>query len=396
MNDLEKKLKEQVMQEHAHTVALRRYFHKHPELSLHEENTAAKIEEELQSYGLSTKRIGKAGVYTEIHGELEGERTIVLRADIDALPIQEIRDVPYKSENTGVMHACGHDGHISALLSAAKILNENRNLFGGTVRITFQQAEEICQGAEMIIQAGCLEGADRTFGMHVAPELKTGTVSVMKGPNNASVDWFKITVNGVGAHVSTPEKGTDALYIASQIVVAVQAVATRCTNPMENVLIGIGKMQSGTAFNVVAEKAELEGTVRLFNPALRKTTEEKIRRIADNVAEMYGGTCDIEWVDFTPALINDPVSSRECEKVAKSLFSDENVITERTPSLQGDDFAQYINTVPGVYAFMGTGNPEKEDTCHPLHHTRFDIDEDALANMVLLHVCYAVEYLKGV
>ena len=229
----------------------------------------------------------------------------------------------------------------------------------------------------------------------MASEVPVGKVVLMPGPNNASVDWFRIRVHGLGAHVSTPQKGVDAAYIAAQIVVAAQALVTRLTSPMDNVLIGIGKISAGTAYNIVAQEAELEGTIRVLTPDLRRKTKAKLEALAKQTAELFGGSAELEWSDNTSALINDEAATLEAQKTAFSLFGTENVITRRLPALGGDDFAEYILRVPGVYAYIGSGNPEKPDTQVAHHNSRFDIDEDALTVATALHVCYTVEYLNG-
>ena len=233
-------------------VSIRREFHRHPELSLQEFRTAQRIEEELDKFGIPHTRVGETGVLGTLKGAKDNGKVLVLRADIDALPIEETHECAYRSENAGVMHACGHDAHAACLLGAAKILSENRDAFGGKVRLVFQPGEEIGKGAKPFVAAGVLEGAERVFGLHTAYDLEAGTVGLKPGINNAAVDHFRIRVHGRSTHVSTPHMGVDALYIASQIVVAVQGLVTRRTSPTEPVIIGIGKLNAGTTYNAVA------------------------------------------------------------------------------------------------------------------------------------------------
>ena len=235
-----KERQKQMEADKAHLAALRREFHRYPELGMQEFRTAQRIEEELDKLGIPRTRIGKTGVLGTIRGKGTGNRVVVLRADIDALPIFETTGAEYCSEVPGVMHACGHDAHITCLLGAAKLLAEQRESFGGEARLVFQPGEEIGKGAEDFVKAGVLENADRVFGLHVASELPIGTVGLKPGLNNAAVDQFKITVRGKSAHVSTPQLGVDALYIASQIVVAFQALVTRRTAAVEPVIIWCG------------------------------------------------------------------------------------------------------------------------------------------------------------
>ena len=395
MKPLETTLMEQVKKDHEYIVQLRRHFHKYPELPKEEFETADKIEEELHLLKIQTTRVDKTGVYAEIHGDLKGDKVIVLRADIDALPVKEEHVCEYQSTKDGVMHACGHDAHIAGLIGAARILVKNKDKFGGTVRLIFQHAEEIGHGGRVFVNQGYLDGADRTFGIHMGSNIPTGSVVVMKGPNNASVDWFKVHVHGKSAHVSTPERGVDALYIASQIVVSLQSVITRLTSPMDPVLIGIGKMNAGTAYNVVADSAELEGTLRAMTPEVRKKTKQEIEKVCTLTAQSYGGTAEIEWKDFTSPLMNDEVPSEEVQAVCKRIFKDGALITEREPSLAGDDFAEFILKVSGCYAYVGSGNTGIPETTVAHHNAHFDIDEDSLLTSVSLYTVYAVEYLNG-
>lgn len=250
-------------------VSIRREFHRHPELSLQEFRTAQRIEEELDRFGIPHTRVGETGVLGTLKGAKDNGKVLVLRADIDALPIEETHECVYRSENAGVMHACGHDAHAACLLGAAKILSENRDAFSGKVRLVFQPGEEIGKGAKPFVAAGVLEGAERVFGLHTAYDLEAGTVGLKPGINNAAVDHFRIRVHGRSTHVSTPHMGVDALYIASQIVVAVQGLVTRRTSPTEPVIIGIGKLNAGTTYNAVAAFAEMEGTTRTISQESR-------------------------------------------------------------------------------------------------------------------------------
>ena len=365
-------------------VALRRHFHSHPELSRHEFETAKRIEQELESFGLSCTRVGETGVYSEIHGDNPEGRTIVLRCDIDALPIEEQTGCEFRSQNKGVMHACGHDSHTASRLGAAKFLASHTDMFSGTVRLNFQQAEEIGYGARLFVDGGYLDGADRTFGIHVAPEIDAGKVSLTPGPNNASVDWFRITVKGKTAHISTPQKGVDALFVASQIVVASQSIPSRLFSPVDSLLIGIGKLDSGTAYNIVSDHAEMEGTIRAM-------TAETISK---SIAQSYGAEVSFEWKDFTSPLVNDEESSIEAKKVAARLLGSDNVITNRPISLGGDDFAEYIIKVPGVYGYVGSGS-SKPETRLPLHNEKVELDEDCMVVAASLHVAYAINFLNG-
>ena len=292
------------------------------------------------------------------------------------------------------MHACGHDDHTASLLLVAKILCRHRDKIKGKVKLCFQQAEEIGYGAMVFINSGLVTG-DRSFGVHLASNIPVEKISVTAGPNNASVDSFKITVKGRGAHVFTPEKGIDALYIASQIVVAAQDLVTRCTNPTDSVIIGIGKLESGTAYNVVAKDAVMEGTIRTMYPEIREKVKSDLEELVKSMAVIYGGEAEIQYKDFTSPMINPPIPAKEVEKVAVSLFGRDNVITDRPYSLGDDDFAEFILRVPGTYAYVGSGNSERPNTFVAHHDGLFDIDEDCLINSSLIEVAYTLDYLRG-
>ena len=307
-------LKEDCLRLRDELVALRREFHRDPELGLHEYHTAARIERELDKCDIPHERIGgKTAVVARLRGTGSGTGICVLRADIDALPIQETNDVPYRSETPGVMHACGHDAHTACLLGAAKVLGAHRADFGGEVRFLFQPAEEIGQGARPLVAAHVLDGADRVFGLHTASDLPSGTVGLRPGCNNAAVDHFTVRIHGRSAHVSTPQLGADALYIASELVVALQAAVTRMTSPIDPVLIGIGKLSAGTAYNAVAEYAELEGTTRTLLPETRAHVRASIEAAAEHISALFGGTAQVEWDDFAAPLLNDALACEEAQ-----------------------------------------------------------------------------------
>ena len=365
--------------EKAYLTALRRDFHQHPELGLQEFRTAGRIEEELDRVGIPHTRVGQTGVLGTLRGAAAGTGAVVLRADIDALPIQETAETDYRSQTPGVMHACGHDAHTACLLGAARLLSRHREDFGGEVRFVFQPAEEIGKGALDFVEAGVLRGADRVFGLHVAPELPVGTVGLKPGLNNAAVDHFRITVQGRSAHVATPQLGADALYIASHTVVALQALVTRLTSPVEPVIIGVGTLNAGTAYNAVAASAVLQGTTRTISQESRQRVREQIERTARNIADTYGGAVEVEWTGVTPPLINDPRACREAAAAAQAMGEDLRVITDRELSLCGDNFAEYLLHIPGAYAYLGSGNPALPNTEHSIHSADFDLDEDALA-----------------
>ena len=381
----------QLAQETPYLIALRREFHRHPELSLREYRTAQRIEEELDRFGIPHTRIGETGVLGVLRGAGAGNGVVVLRADIDALPIQEARSPEYASETPGVMHACGHDAHAACLLGAAKLLAEHRADFGGEIRLIFQPAEEVGQGAKPFVEAEVLEGARRVFGLHVASDLPAGSVGLKPGLNNAA---FRITVHGKSAHVSTPQLGVDALYIASQIVVALQGLVTRRTAAVEPVILGVGTLRAGTTYNALAEFAVLEGTTRTISQETRERVRAMVDQTAANIAAISGGTAEVVWTDFAAPLINDPAVCREAAAVAERLFGPGRVITDRPLSLSGDNFAEFQLHVPGTYAYLGTGNPALPATMSAGHSVTFDVDEATLPLGAGLYAEYALSALS--
>ena len=388
-------VKPYVLAEKAYLTDLRRHFHAHPEVSLQEYETCKKIEGELDSMGIPHKRIGETGVYGWIDGKKAGDGvTVALRADIDALAMEDLKEVPYHSQNAGVCHACGHDAHTATLLTAAKILKAKENEFSGQVRLFFQQAEEIGQGARQFVQAGLLDGVTRVFGAHVTSHLDSGKISLTAGPQNASCDYFKIQIHGKGALVSTPQLGVDALYIASQIVVQLQTIVSRNTDPLETVVVGVGKLQAGTQYNIVAEHAVLEGTTRSFLPEVRKFTNDRVVRIAKETAALYGAEAEVEFLDFAAPLVNDAKAVEEVTAVTAEFLPREDIISDFQKALGADDFADYLAVTRGMYAFVGTRNSKDPHTAVAHHHGLFDVDEEALLISCNVYVDYALWVLN--
>lgn len=388
-------VKPYVLAEKAYLTDLRRHFHAHPEVSLQEYETCKKIEGELDSMGIPHKRIGETGVYGWIDGKKAGDGvTVALRADIDALAMEDLKEVPYHSQNAGVCHACGHDAHTATLLTAAKILKAKENEFSGQVRLFFQQAEEIGQGARQFVQAGLLDGVTRVFGAHVTSHLDSGKISLTAGPQNASCDYFKIQIHGKGAHVSTPQLGVDALYIASQIVVQLQTIVSRNTDPLETVVVGVGKLQAGTQYNIIAEHAVLEGTTRSFLQEVRKFTNDRVVRIAKETAALYGAEAEVEFLDFAAPLVNDAKAVEEVTAVTAEFLPREDIISDFQKALGADDFADYLAVTRGMYAFVGTRNSKDPHTAVAHHHGLFDVDEEALLISCNVYVDYALWVLN--
>ncbi len=389
-------LKEYVLEQKEYLTNMRQYFHAHPEVSLQEYHTCEKIEEELNLAGIPHRRVGETGVYAWIDGKKEtadqkkASRIAALRADIDALAMEDLKTVSYRSSNPGVCHACGHDAHAATLLTAARILKSKEQEFSGQIRLFFQQAEEIGAGARLFVQDGLLEGVSRVFGAHVSSRLESGKIALTAGPQNASCDYFKIKVRGRGAHVSTPHLGVDAAYVASQIVVNLQSIAARSTNPLDTIVVGVGVMRAGTQYNIVAEHAELEGTTRTFLPEVREFTNRRVREIAEQTAHMYGAEAEVEFKDFAAPLINDPQAVKEVTAVTEQLIDRGQIVGDFEKALGADDFADYLAVTRGMYAFVGTHSEKKPGSGVAHHHGLFDVDEEALLLSCNVYVDYAL------
>lgn len=374
-----------------YVIELRREFHMYPEKSGEEIRTSWRVKEELDKMGILNINAGGTGIIATIKGGKPG-KTVALRADMDALEVSEKTDKPYKSKNEGLMHACGHDGHTAMLLGVAKILSEIKSELPGTVKLIFQPAEEVAQGALRMIDDGAMDGVDNIFGMHLWSGLPTGKVSVEAGPRMAAVDVFDITVQGKGGHGSAPHEGVDAVVVASNIVMALQTIVSREFTPLEPLVVTVGKLVAGTRFNVLASEAKLEGTNRYFNPKIKDVLPQAIERIAKQVAVGYRAEAYVNYKFATSPVINDPESSSLAAKAAEKIVGRDGLV-EYEKVMGGEDFAEYLKLAPGVFALVGIGN-EKKGTTYPHHNPNFDLDEDVLEIGVALYLQYALDYLN--
>jgi amidohydrolase len=325
-----------------------------------------------------------------IEGEKPG-RTVALRADIDALSIQELTDLEFKSRNEGVMHACGHDVHIAMLLGAANSLHQNRSRINGKVKIIFQQAEEMGAGALMMIKAGVLDDVDAIFGIHQAAEYPSGQVRVSEKEVMAANAIFTVKLKGKGGHGAQPHLAVDALVAAASMVQNIQTLVSREMAPMEPVVVSVGTLTSGTRANIIAETAEFKGTIRYFDPKLQYTIEESFKRIVKGIADAYRVTADIDYLHAGVPVYNDPVLSDLARKTAISVVGTENV-AELGKLMGSEDFAFYQQKLPGVFIFLGAGNAEKN---LPMHNPRYDIVEESMVTGAALHVQFALNYLDN-
>lgn len=373
-------------------VALRREFHQNPELSWQEFKTATRIEQELNKIGIDdTKRIAGTGVIGSIKGR-KGSQAVALRADIDALPIQEGSDVSYRSKNDGVMHACGHDAHISMLLGAAKVLWELREQFKGTIKLIFQPAEELAQGAKKMLEEGILEGIDSVFAIHIWSELLSGKISLEEGPRFAAGDIFRIIVKGKGSHGAMPHRGVDAIVVASAIVMNLQTIVSREIDPQEATVISIGKIQGGVNDNVISDSVLMEGTARSFNVQIQKKFPLLIERIIKNTASSFNAQAELEYIEGAPPSINDSVISKIAKDSITKLYGN-NILMPYNKTTATEDFSLFLDRVPGAIAFLGTYN-EAKGIIYPHHNNRFNIDEDVLPIGTSLYAQFAIDLLN--
>jgi amidohydrolase len=357
-------------------IAWRRDFHQHPELSFHESRTAKVISNFLRQYGLEVREaVHGYGVMGDLKGPTPGP-VIAFRADMDALPIQEETGLAFASKVPGVMHACGHDGHMAALMGAAQVLSSMREHIKGTIRFIFQPAEELTPGGALgLIEAGVLEGVDAIFGVHLWSELPTGTFYTTLGPMMAASDKFKIEISGQGGHGAMPHKTVDTLLVASHLVMAAQHIVSRQVNPIESGVLSFGVSRSGTAFNVIPDKAELEGTARSFSPEVRDLLQHRLEETAKSIGGLYGAKIEIQYERGYPAVINHEKEARISLEEAEKVFG-RNQIGFMPPNMAGEDFSYYLQKIPGAFCFIGAEDPSQ--SVYPHHHPRFQIDEKSI------------------
>lgn len=370
-------------------VKWRRHLHQHPELSFHEEKTAQFIYDTLQSFGnLELSRPTKNSVMARLIGPQPG-KVLALRADIDALPIMEENRFEFTSQNPGVMHACGHDGHTAMLLGTAKILSGLKEQIKGEIRFLFQHAEELFPGgAEEMVQAGVMDNVDMVIGTHLWSPLETGKIGVVYGPMMASPDTFYITVNGRGGHAALPHQTIDSIAIAAQVVTNLQHIVSRNTDPLDNLVVSVTKFVGGTTHNVIPGSVEICGTVRSFDPSLRESAPALMERIVKGITEAHGAEYQFEYEFGYRPVVNDEEVTCVIEAAVTEVFG-EQALDRMRPNMGGEDFSAYQQKAPGTFFYTGAGNKEK-GIVYPHHHPRFTIDEDALENGVkmFLHATF--------
>ncbi|HDR7353791.1 M20 peptidase aminoacylase family protein [Bacillus wiedmannii] len=350
-------------------ISIRRNLHEHPELSYEEFKTTKTIKNWLEEKNITIINSSlETGVIAEISGNNSGP-IIAIRADIDALPIQEETNLPYASKIPGKMHACGHDFHTAAIIGAAYLLKEKESSLSGTVRFIFQPAEESSNGACKVIEAGHLHGVQAIFGMHNKPDLPVGTIGIKDGPLMAGVDRFEIEIHGVGTHAAVPDAGVDPIVASSQIVIALQTIVSRNISSSHNAVVSVTNIHSGNTWNVIPEKATLEGTVRTFQTETREKIPALMKRIIQGVSDALGVKTEFRFYAGPPAVQNDTSLTNLSSQVAEKMNL--NIISP-TPSMAGEDFSFYQQEIPGSFVFMGTSGT------HEWHHPAFTVDEQAL------------------
>ncbi|MEO7999449.1 MAG: M20 family metallopeptidase [Gemmatimonadaceae bacterium] len=358
-------------------ISWRRHLHMHPELSFHEQATAQFVYDALAMMpALELSRPTPTSVVARLRGALPG-KTIAVRADMDALPITEENDVPYQSRVTGVMHACGHDGHTSILLGLAQVLSEHQDDIRGEVRFIFQHAEELSPGgAEEMVNAGVMDGVAQIIGLHLWASMPVGLIGIVPGPAMAAPDNFQLTITGKGGHAAIPHDTIDPIAIGAQLITALQQIVSRSVDPLDNAVLSVTQFVAGTTFNVIPESAYMCGTVRTFDAALRAKMPQMMERVINGITSAFGATYKFSFERGYRPVVNDPELSARLSSLVEREFGSETLHPLR-PIMGGEDFSAFQEKAPGVFAFVGAGN-EAEGIIYPHHHPRFQIDERSL------------------
>lgn len=369
----------------------RRDFHQHPELRFKEFRTSEIVATHLRRLGIETfTGIGKTGVVGIIRGKQPG-KTILARFDMDALPIQEENDIEYRSINSGVMHACGHDGHVATGMAVACILMQHQEQIAGNVKLVFQPAEEGAGGALAMIEDGVLDNpkVDHTLGMHIQSQTRSGTLLIGEGPILSAADSFRIIINGKGGHGALPQESVDPIVIAAQIITGLQTIISRNLDQMETAVLSIGSIQSGSAFNIIPDTAVMTGTIRAFKPEIQEMVYQRMRAIVELTAKAMNGSAKIEITPIVSATVNEPEITAQVREIAVKMIGKENInfYHRDTPS---DDIAEFLKAAPGCHFILGAGGPDY----HPHHNAKFNFDEKALPLGTALLCASILHFLK--
>jgi len=357
-------------------ISTRRDIHKHPELAFNELRTSKLVAERLKSMGIKVQEnVGKTGVVGTLQGKNEGQ-TIALRADMDALPMQETNEVSYKSVNEGIMHACGHDGHTAMLLGTAEALATMSNKLNGTVKFFFQPAEEGKGGARYMIEDGALNNVDAAYGIHLWNYQEYGTIGVKPGPIMAAADIFEITIKGKGGHGAAPQGTKDAIIIASHIIQTIQTIISRNTNPIESTVVTIGQINGGYNFNIIADSVTLKGTTRAYTEENRQLIKERLKEIISGTEKTFDTKIELDYEDGYPPTVNDPKAAANLLNAAQKIVGDG--AGHPYLSMGAEDFSYFLEKVPGCYFLVGSAPKGSKPLSVPHHCSHFDIDERAL------------------
>ena len=375
-------------------VTWRRNIHQKPELGFQEHLTATLISQQLTEWSIPHQTgIADTGIVATITGKQKG-KTIAIRADMDALPIQEANEVSYRSQHDGKMHACGHDGHVAIALGTAYYLQQHREELSGTVKIIFQPAEEGPGGAKPMIEAGVLQpNVDAIIGLHLWNNLPLGTVGVRSGALMAAVECFRLQVFGKGGHGAMPDQTIDSIVVGSQIVNALQTIVARNINPLDSAVVTVGEFHGGTALNVIADSVTMSGTVRYFNPQLESVISDRIETIIAGICNSHGATYKLDYWQLYPPTVNDPKMAQLVQSIANEVIETPMGVVPECQTMGGEDMSFFLQQVPGCYFFVGSANQER-DLAYPHHHPRFDFDESALGTGVEMFVRCVEKFLS--
>ena len=376
-------------------IEMRRHFHQNPELSLEEFETTKKILNELEKMGIevSTFKDGLTGCVGTIKGAKEG-KTLLLRADIDALSVHEKTNLEFASRVDGKMHACGHDCHAAMLLGVAKILSEMKDKFSGNIKLFFQAAEEIGLGAKLSIEQGVMDNVDACYGVHVTPRFESPKINMQYGERMAATDVFKLTVEGTSSHGSSPHLGHDAIVASAAIITALQTIVSRINNPLKPAVVTIGTIKGGQRFNIIANEVIMEGNVRTFDEIFRKEIETHIREIAESVAKAHSCTAKLEYRYGTGVVLNKDKNLVDiAQNAVKKLYGEDSLV-EMEKITGGEDFSLLMEKAPGIFGYIGTRNPKVPGSEKINHHECFTVDEDALIRGTAVAVQFALDYLN--
>lgn len=371
-------------------VTMRRYFHENPEISTKEYNTSKVVKDELTKMGVEWVPCGlETGVLATVKGAKPG-KTILLRGDMDALSVTEESGVEYASKNEGVMHACGHDCHISMMLTAAKILNDHKDELCGTVKLAFQPAEEVALGAKSMVENGAMEGVDGCFAIHVWSDVESGHISCDAGPRMAAAYQYAINVKGKGGHGAAPHQCVDAAVVTSAIVSDLQTIVSREIDPMDPAVVTVGVINVGERWNVVPEKGRIEGTMRCFSDYLWENLPKMVDRIAENAAKAFRAEVTTEYVRLVPPTNNNPVMADIAKNAAKKIMGEDAPVA-LPATMGGEDFAFFMEKAPGAVALLGVRN-EECGAIWPQHSSHYRVDENALVKGAMLYVQTAMDF----